>query len=587
MNGQPDSEWFSTGLNRQHVWIALLAGAVSLLIHGVLLVGLEGVRFDVLHAEVATIEDDIITTYVADVTPRETPMAERPAGLAAGAAGVDVELLAQLEAAGVPPARAALEPDAVGTGHMAGDTAGLAQPDTTPRPRTWQPRQEILAIERRVAVEELKPFKRRLIPALERVALASDVVLPMDRDAMERVARRGGPADGTAVLPAAEIHSAAGEGVGSGAGSLEVVETAQTKPEHLFVEKPEEITKTLPLERRLTARVATYVSSRERGYGYFRIEIERMGAEKLPVIPKDIVFVQDCSASITAQRLHFCREGLLESLSVVGPRDRFNVIAFRDTSTRCFPEWAPGDAASLAKARSFIQAMRSEGETDVFASVRELLKLERTAGRPLVALVVTDGRPTTGLTQSSDIIAEFTGLNEGRVSVFTLGTIQTANRYLLDMLGYANRGDSFVVTTGRWDIRTEIPALVRGVSRPVMGEVAFRFPHDAPLEVYPALTENLYLDRPLVLYGRYPVGTERVVFQAIGRAADVPCDMIFDIPLAESSRVRDDSIREKWAAHKIYDLIVDYARNPAPATLEAIKTTSRAYRVRIPHRGSF
>ena len=584
-----DSDWLDTGLNRQHVRIALVACAVSLVIHAVLLLGLENSQFVMLHGEMADPEEEhIITTYVGNVTPDEPGAVERPDGLEKGASGVDVALLAELEAVGVPPSRAALEPRAVGTEHMAADRTGLVEPDMAPMPRAWEPRQEILAIKSRIATDKLKPFKRRVVPAIERVAKASDVVLPLDRETMVRVVSAGANVGMIGSPPAAAISTGTADtGTGTGAGTLEMGETASTDPNNMFLEKPDEITPTRPLEKRLTASISTYVSSRERDYGYFRIEIERIGEEKLPVIPKDVVFVQDCSASITAQRLHFCREGLVESLALVGPQDRFNIVAFRDSSTRCFPQWAPGDAESLQQARSFIKAMRSEGETDVFASVQELLKLERRAGRPLVAIVVTDGRPTTGVIQSSDIIAGFTKINEGNLSVFTLGTIHTANRYLLDMLGYANRGDSVVVTTGRWDIRTEIPGLAREISRPVMGDVQFRFPYDAPLEVYPVLTENLYLDRPLVLYGRYPISTKNVVFQAIGQAGDTPCDMIFDLSLAKASRVRDDSIREKWAAHKIYDLIVQHARTPNPQILDTIKATSRKYRVRIPHRGSF
>ncbi|NIP98520.1 MAG: VWA domain-containing protein, partial [Akkermansiaceae bacterium] len=93
----------------------------------------------------------------------------------------------------------------------------------------------------------------------------------------------------------------------------------------------------------------------------------------------------------------------------------------------------------------FIRNMTARGKTDVFTSLQSVAAMERTQGRPVIAVLVTDGRPTMGMVDSSDIIEEFTRVNDGGVSVFGFGGGRRVNRYLLDFLSYKNRGDSELV----------------------------------------------------------------------------------------------------------------------------------------------
>jgi Ca-activated chloride channel family protein len=352
--------------------------------------------------------------------------------------------------------------------------------------------------------------------------------------------------------------------------------------EGLFGEGP--VTAVKPIEALLKARISVYTHWLDRRYGYFRIEVERIAEEVLPVIPKDIALVQDCSASMTEQRLYFCRQGLLKCLAEIGPRDRYNVISFRDGAEMCFEDWQSPDAEAGRQAEQFIAGMWSGGNTDIFGSIEHLAELKRVPGRPMIALVISDGISTAGLTRSSDIIGEFTTRNDGVVSVFALGTAQTANAYLLDLLSYCNGGDAFVVTRGRWEIPEAIPRLLREVSRPVLSDVAFRFAADTAIEVYPRQTGNLYLDRPMVIHGRYPRGQERVVFQAMGRTGAVDCDMVFDLPLDRGAEAGDRSIRAEWAKQKVYDLIGRYAREGDAAVLGELHDTAQTYRIEVPYK---
>ena len=65
------------------------------------------------------------------------------------------------------------------------------------------------------------------------------------------------------------------------------------------------------------------------------------------------------------------------------------------------------------------------------------------------------------------------------------------------------------------------------------------------------ITMNLYKDRALVLYGRYPKGLEHVIFQATGAAGDARCDMICDLSRRdEETNEGRNELRDAWALQK-------------------------------------
>jgi hypothetical protein len=252
----------------------------------------------------------------------------------------------------------------------------------------------------------------------------------------------------------------------------------------------------------------------------------------------------------------------------------------------CFPQWASNTAENVEAAKRYIGEIKSSGNTDIYSSLKDLMAVNPLPGRPVIALLMSDGYPTMGLVKSADIIGEFSKLNNGQISVFSMGTAQTANSYLLDQVSYCNRGDSFIVTSGRYDIPGYAQNLARGVSRPVLSDVKFFFSGGPDLAVYPVQTSNLYLDRALVLFGRYRKSMTRVIFQAVGKAGEADCDMVFELPL-EGAKAGGKDIRTDWARQKVFHLIGQYARRADAGVMQEIRSTAKTYRIDVPYRGKF
>jgi hypothetical protein len=596
-------------IRKRHALVVAIAFALSILIHGALLYCFLGSKFGVTMVptknaahERARMEPMRVLEVKRDERPIESPRTS--GGMAADIAGTiaPVDLAKEAESRAQPADKVAIEPPPLTATSLAGEKQSLAEPSKPPQRATWDARQEIMTVEKHVVGEGADALRRERIPDVERVAAAPDVVMPVDLDQIKPAGLpSGGGAEnleppksditekpiGGVVSPHPDVligrpggsriagggsHAGIGSGVGGGG---------------LFDETSTNGTPYKAIENQLVAEVYVYKPTLDFKYAYFKMEIRRAGAEKLPVIPKDVLLVQDSSNSMAEQRLHFCREGLVRCLAEIGPQDRFNVISFSEKSDPCFNDWADNKPENIEQAKKFIAGMKPAGNTDILEGIEDLLKMNRIAGRPVVALVVTDGRSTTGTTATSDIIGEFSKINDGAISLFTVGTVQTADPYLLDLVSYCNRGDSTIVTGGRWDIADVLQNFMREFSRPVLSEVRFRFARGNYYEVYPVLTSNLYLDRPLVLYGRMAKDSKKIVFQAVGKAGDVNCDMVFDLDLDKVAKPGDSEIRSNWAKQKIYHLIGEQTRKGDASVMTEIGDTAATYGIKIPYKGRF
>ncbi len=464
-----------------------------------------------------------------------------------------------------------------------------ARRDDLPLTAPMIPRQEVVAVLDKKIDDRLAALIRREVVMVERLPQAPDFAPAVDW-ATRRFEGGTGfrPADvafGFAEFQAAGLPPPTADGLRLSKPTdldLEEGETTAVLSER-FGEKPEQVQRFVPFDDRLALALQVYREANEGGRIYFRLSAQPRADKLLPVLPKDVVLVQDSSASLAEERLYFCRQALTQVLGQLGPADRFNVLAFSDRSALCFPEWAVVDEANLNAARTFIGALRSRGETDLFASLQRLLELPRTPERPLVVIILTDGKPTAGMTASTAIIGAFTKLNDGAVSVFGFGTHARVNTYLLDMLTYCNRGETRICRTGRWNIPAEVTAFVSGVRQPVMHDIRFAFDSASGSEVYPKQTMNLYADRPLDLYGSCAADVTELVVQLRGRAGGADYDAVVRLDLARDAQAGTEELRTRWAWQRMYHVIGQYARDPKPLYRAVMQSLNADYGIPIPY----
>jgi hypothetical protein len=397
-----ESRYLTDEANRQHAGLAVMACATSLVFHVLLFLVVSKMDFTVASWSHVSKRPKPRPFELVEVKREPLPDSRQPVAMP-GDPRQPASLPKQADVMGVPPDEVSIEPPIMPEDRLAGELGIVGQPSPTPQRALWEPRQEILAVENQVAADRSDNLGRKKIPRLERVNEAPDFVFPVERETMESEnLTTEGREIGEGRLTRIDVAGGAkggGEGWGrrrAASASLLIDQPRSNLPPEVVKAVAAEGKDFKPIEKFLTAEITTYTSLMDLTYGYFRIEIKRLGPEILPVIPKDVLLVQDCSASMTDQRLYFCTNGLARCLVEVGPQDRFNVVCFRDKVDMCFPQWADNTVENVEAARRYIGEIKSSGNTDIYSSLKELLNANSIPGRPVIAVLLSDGYPTMG-----------------------------------------------------------------------------------------------------------------------------------------------------------------------------------------------
>lgn len=464
----------------------------------------------------------------------------------------------------------------------------IAATDLSPDVSVWQPRQEIIQIVDRHVRDEVAFLPRRESFDIERFEAAPDYAPVIELSGTVLVPVK--PPDGLlpARAPSIDASLPKPETAVKASVAEPVTDVSATPAVTItkYGEKPEEISEFKHVDNRLSANVTVFAPPNGDGRKYFRLEINPADASVLPIVRKDIVFVQDASRSLARERLYFCKEGLKEAMGSIAVGDRFNIVSFRDDTTFCFGKsWATPNRENFEKAFAFIDSLESQGDTDLFRSLKSLMDLPRDPKRPLIAIVITDGKATIGTTGSSRIIGEFSKLNDN-MSLYVLGTHAKANAYLLDMLAFCNRGRQYVVRSDRWSIPAAVRDIVSSCSKPLLGRIKVDAGVASGAEFFPLPSPNLYAGEPLVYYGSCPKETGETVFQVRGEGGDAKIDCLFNIDFSKAPS-GGQAIFDEWARRKMHSLIGEYARNPSQALLQSMRQLSAKTGMPIPYFGEF
>ncbi|XP_062401355.1 inter-alpha-trypsin inhibitor heavy chain H3-like isoform X2 [Sardina pilchardus] len=163
----------------------------------------------------------------------------------------------------------------------------------------------------------------------------------------------------------------------------------------------------------------------------------------LPRIPKNVVFIIDQSGSMHGKKIRQTRSALLKILEDLGENDHFGLILFDDRISPWKRELLRATQQNLDNAKEFVRSIRDRGSTDINAAVLEgveMIKRYHKEGSASVLILLTDGDPTSGVTQLSRIqsnVREAIGKN---FPLYCLGFGFDVNFEFLQKMAQENSG---------------------------------------------------------------------------------------------------------------------------------------------------
>jgi hypothetical protein len=333
------------------------------------------------------------------------------------------------------------------------------------------------------------------------------------------------------------------------------------------------------LDDLLDIEVASYIPPDER-LGYFRLRITPKKGADIPPLPKDVTFVIDASNSIVQRKLDITIGGIEKAVKMLRPEDRFNIVIFRDSPKHFQSERVPATPENKAAALAFLKGQKSFGETDVFNAIRPVVMSPFREDYPAMVLVITDGRPTKGVRDGRTIINLLTGENTDRLPIFAFSGGRTANRYLLDLLAYRNKGESYVSpeidTIGR-----DLPSFFAQLNDPLLKDLQADYANVDEGNVYPKELPDFFRSRAVTIYGRFdPARDDEFVMRLVGKAGPKKKEVMFQADLKEA-RTGDAEIARNWAFRKVYSIIGEMCEvGETPELRAQLRETSRKYGIR-------
>lgn len=281
--------------------------------------------------------------------------------------------------------------------------------------------------------------------------------------------------------------------------------------------------------------------------GYFTLILQppdRVTAED--VTPKELVFVLDTSGSMDGYPILKAKQTMKLALDNLYPSDTFNLITFAGDTEILFPKPVPATRANLNKAQAFLNSRSGSGGTEMMTAIKAALKPSDDQSHIRIVCFMTDGYVGNDM----EIISEVQKHPNARVFSFGIGS--SVNRFLLDKMAEAGRGEvEYVNLDG--DGSAAARRFHERVRNPLLTDISIDWNNLPVADVYPQRIPDLFGAKPLVLTGRF-TSAGRGTIRLKGKMGG--SDFVREIPVElPETMALHDVLAPLWARARVDNLM--------------------------------
>jgi Ca-activated chloride channel family protein len=259
---------------------------------------------------------------------------------------------------------------------------------------------------------------------------------------------------------------------------------------------------------------------------------------------REAIFILDNSGSMAGESIKQAKASLVLALDRLTPADKFNVIRFDDTMTKLFRNTVVATPENVAYAKSFVDKIQAGGGTEMLPALLAALAdpTPEDHSRLRQVIFLTDG----GVSNEAQL---FSVIDEklGRSRLFTVGIGSAPNSYFMSGAARAGRG-TYTYVGSSDQVAPKMAELFRKLERPVMTDLAARWPGSLAGEAWPDPLPDLYAGEPIVITLKAPKIAGELTLS--GNLEGKPWEVSLNL-----SRAHDAAGIEKlWARNKIASL---------------------------------
>jgi len=296
-----------------------------------------------------------------------------------------------------------------------------------------------------------------------------------------------------------------------------------------------------PAGKGIRAALATH---RDAAGGYFVLMLHPPDAlSEAPAPARDMIFVIDCSGSMTGDPLAAAKRAMERCLKRLRADDTFTVIRFGNEATHFSAAPVPAAPENVRAGLRFVESLEANGGTEMLPAVRAALAAPVAAGRFRIVSFMTDGL----IGNDREVIGEVHRLL-GAARVFSFGVGSAPNRYLVEGMARLGRGVSAYVHLDESSQRA-VDELYQRVEHPALADLRIDWGAMGVTEVHPDPLPDLFVGRPVILTGRFR-GEGAATVRLTGRMAGRPHEMEIAVDLAKPN-LQHKALAAVWARGKI------------------------------------
>ncbi|KAM4740161.1 inter-alpha-trypsin inhibitor heavy chain H3-like [Anableps anableps] len=204
--------------------------------------------------------------------------------------------------------------------------------------------------------------------------------------------------------------------------------------------------------------------------GYF---VHHFAPSSLPQISKNVVFVIDKSSSMNGRKIEQTRTALQYILSDLAREDFFGIITFNSIIDHWKRELVQANMVNVQLAKSFAQNIQAMGATNINEAMLEgvrMLNANPREGSASILILLTDGDPTSGVTNFETIQANVRRSIAGKFPLYCLGFGFDVKFGFLEKMSLENNGAARRIYEGS-DADLQLKGFYKEVATPLLTDV--------------------------------------------------------------------------------------------------------------------
>ncbi|XP_003982368.1 inter-alpha-trypsin inhibitor heavy chain H1 [Felis catus] len=322
--------------------------------------------------------------------------------------------------------------------------------------------------------------------------------------------------------------------------------------------------------------------------------------QNLTNLNKNLVFVIDISTSMEGQKVKQTKEALLKILGDMRPGDYFDLVLFGSEVQSWRGSLVPASAANVRAAQDFVRRFHLAGATNLNGGLLRGIEILNQAhgsvpelsNHASVLIMLTDGEPTEGVTDRSQILKNVRNAIGGRFPLYNLGFGHNVDWNFLEVMSMENNGRAQRIYEDH-DATQQLQGFYDQVANPLLVDVELLYPQDTVSALTQHRHKQYYEGSEIMVAGRiadHKSSSFKADVLARGEGREFKATCLVDEEemkklLQERGHVLENHVERLWAYLTIQELLAKRmkleGKEKATATAKALQM-SLAYQFVTP-----